>query len=309
MKENEPEEVALESSTQPEGIKFGVIPCKAGLPLAAKVQGKAVVLVRSSETITQYAEVAYDTPWGLLRNLLEVTGGSLIQIDTKGIRRGLMVPLEKVVMSGYKMHHNMDLRGTYAITYLVGEWRGKIELPKEAQPEPILSRDYGFMKNAKDTMEAMCFRGATAPPKRSSSESVERSAEQVRSSENTSDDIEMLGSPRDAPDMSSQGTYAQVASMYHSVEEYEPMVMETGGQSPLDYSQRRWFLLRNLQWCSRSVAQINLPARLAHINRLWLEVVPLAGIHMRWRTWRLIRQWSNSASVDLAMEPSVTTAM
>ena len=78
------------------------------------------------------------------------------------------------------MHHNMDLRGTYAITYLVGEWRGKIELPKEAQPEPILSRDSGFMKNAKDTMEAMCFKGATVPPKRSSSESVECSAEQVQ---------------------------------------------------------------------------------------------------------------------------------
>ena len=66
MKENEPEEVVLESSTQSDGRKFGGIPCKAGLPLAAKVQGKAAVLVRSNETITQYAEVAYDTPWGLL---------------------------------------------------------------------------------------------------------------------------------------------------------------------------------------------------------------------------------------------------
>ena len=219
MKENEPEEVVLESSTQSYERKFGVIPCKAGLSLAAKVQGKAVVLVRSNEVITQYAEVAYDTPWGLLRNLLEATGGSLVQIDTMRIKRGMMLSPEKVVMSGYKIHHNMDLRGTYAITYLVGEWRGKIELPKEAQPEPILSRDYGFMKNAKDTMEAMCFKGATVPPKRSSSESVEHSAEQVRRSENTCDDIEMLGSPRDAPDVSNQGTYAQVASMRQSVEE------------------------------------------------------------------------------------------
>ena len=62
MKENEPEEVVLKSSTQSSERKFGVIPCKAGLPLAAKVQGKAVVLVRSSKVITQYAEVAYDTP-------------------------------------------------------------------------------------------------------------------------------------------------------------------------------------------------------------------------------------------------------
>ena len=116
MKENEPEEVVLESSTQSDGRKFGVIPCKAGLPLAAKVQGKAVVMVRSNEVITQYVEIAYDTPWSLLRSLLEATGGSLVQIDTKGIKRVIMVSPEKVVMSGYKMHHNMDLRGTYAIT-------------------------------------------------------------------------------------------------------------------------------------------------------------------------------------------------
>ena len=196
--------------------RMGITPPAGDLPLAATLHSDGARFHRHYDLFTQAVEIAYDTPWATLKELLEATKGSIYQFSVVGTHKGKAVIQELRRMPGMKKPPQ-DLKKNYPITYLVGDWTGRLFLPRAARPTQSRDPDVGFLVHrCHAEIERLLQAGADAKRR----EQEEAAAEVSRGAHNVSMESEDgFHTPHTAPTFASDDI-----TMGHSsdVLEYSP---------------------------------------------------------------------------------------
>ena len=139
---------------------YGVVPLSRSdptIPVAVRTaDGKVVFRQMAGDNYGRFEEINFETPWDVLKDLLEVTGGYVYQnaaVTTEFTKAGEPLLLAEMWMPGGPLEPlsekqkliNMAALGmeddrivTNPFTFLVGEWRHEIELPAAAKPSAVI---------------------------------------------------------------------------------------------------------------------------------------------------------------------------
>jgi len=141
---------------EPPPLKYGVkkyVPHAANrpFPIAWNHRDESIIVNKVEWEGTQCVEIAWDTPYNILHDLLKHTGGYVAQRAT--LRTNLTVPGDFLLSNEMQLPGIQESQLTRLgkqqppprlprpaqapITFIIGSWEGKLELPEEARPAGI----------------------------------------------------------------------------------------------------------------------------------------------------------------------------